>query len=98
MSENIDNFSVVLRSVLPAREHAFFSKMCGRLTSPAGEDLLFLRCTKVDTSHHVYLQADAISHDGQSIYPVQIPHQFVMLITGQDVPKAIGFTVSRDGP
>ncbi len=97
MPEIINNFSVVLRSGLPAREHAFFSKLCGRLTSPAGDDLLFLRCVKVDTSHHVYLQTDAISQDGLSVYPIQIPHQFVMLITGQDVPKAIGFTIDRDG-
>lgn len=96
MSENIEKFSVLFRSILPAREHAFFSKMSGRLTSPAGEYLLFLRCTKVDTSHHVYLHADALLHDGQSIYPIQIPHQLVLLITGQDVPKAIGFTISRD--
>jgi hypothetical protein len=97
MPDHIDRFSVIFRSGLPTREYAFFTKMCGRLTSPGGEDLLYLRCAKVDTSHHVYLQADVISHDGQSVYPIQVPHQFVMLITGHDLPKAIGFTADRDG-
>ena len=97
MTDIADNFNIIFRSGLPARELAFFSHMCGRLTSPAGEDLLVLKCASIDTSHHVYLQVEAIWPGSESTHPIQIPHQFVMLVVGRELPKEIGFSAQRSG-
>ena len=97
MTDTSDRYHVILRDGLPAREFAFFAHLCGRLTSEAGEDLLYMRCATVDTSHHVYLQVETIWPGSDQLHPVQIPHFMVLLITGRDLPRSIGFTTQRDG-
>jgi hypothetical protein len=94
MGNDLETFNIILRDGLPAREFAFLEKMCSHLTSPAGKDLLFLRCASIDTSHNVYVQAEVISKPGQGTYSIQLPHQFVLLISGSELPKTLGFTAS----
>jgi hypothetical protein len=55
---------------------------------------LFLRCKSIDTSHPVYLQAEVITKDGSGTHSIQVPHQFVLLISGSELPKAVGFVAS----
>ena len=97
MTDKSDRFHVILRDGLPAREFAFFSHLCGRLTSEKGEDLLYLKCESIDTSHHVYLQVEALWPGSERAQPMQIPHFMVMLITGRDLPRSFGFGPPQAG-
>jgi hypothetical protein len=94
MGNDLEIFNIIFRDGLPAREFAFLEKMCSHLTSSAGNDLLFLRCKSIDTSHPVYLQAEVITKDGSGTHSIQVPHQFVLLISGSELPKAVGFVAS----
>ena len=91
------NYSVVLRSDIPARERQLLEHVCSKITSPAGEPLLHFWCTKIDTSHHFYISMDTFKPGDESIHAIQIPHHFVFLISGAEYPKAIGFTASLEG-
>jgi hypothetical protein len=92
MSEILARYSVVLRSDIPAREFEFLSRLCGHITSPSGQDLLHFWCTQIDTSHHVYIQLETFKSGDKVTYPIQVPHQYVLLISGAQTAKAIGFT------
>jgi hypothetical protein len=87
-----EKHSVVLRANLPARELEFLSHWCNKLVSNTGEELLYMLCTKIDTTHHVYISLDTFKHGDEFPHSVQIPHQFVLFISGSDYPKGIGFT------
>ena len=94
MTEILARYSVVLRSDIPAREFEFLSRLCSHITSPTGQgqDLLHFWCTQVDTSHHVYIQLETFKSGDEATYPVQVPHQYVLLISGAQTQRAIGFT------
>jgi hypothetical protein len=92
MTNLVATFSVVLRSDLPPLERELFSHFCSRITSDTNGDLLQFSCTKIDASHHFYLLMDTFKNGDTETHPIQIPHHFVFLISGEILPTSIGFT------
>ena len=92
MSDLTETFSVVIRSGLPAREREFLSHLAHEIVGPSGESLLELRCKSINTANHRYLEADVFDRDGAQVMHVHIPHEFVLLIAGEGIGRAIGFS------
>jgi len=92
MNDLIETFSVVIRSGLAAREREFLQHLAHEIVGPSGEPLLELRCKAINTAHHRYLEADVFDRDGAQVLHVQIPHEFVLLIAGEGISRAIGFS------
>ena len=84
---------VILRADLPPRERELLSHLAIKLTAPdlPGQELLCLPCTRIDTSHHVYLQLETFRPDDEVTVEIQIPHQYVLLISGSESRRTIGF-------
>jgi len=85
-------YSVLLRSGLPPMELELLELFCRRITARSGgEYLLEFLCTRVDVSHHSYIEMETIHPTDQAISVVRIPHQLVFLIHGSDDRPSIGF-------
>ena len=91
-------FNVVLRSEIPPREREFLSQIAGKVGGPGKQDLLFFWCKSIDTSHHAYIQMNVIKPGTNTILPIQLPHNYVLLVSGSEARKAIGFaSIGNDG-
>ena len=86
-------YSVVLRSNIPPREREFFEAFsCGTITpNTEGESLLHFQCTKIDVSHHMYIEMETFRQGDVDTSPLKIPHQFVLAIHGFDAKHRVGF-------
>ena len=86
-------YSVVLKSGLPPSERSFLSALSAmEITQGEGaEPLLEFHCTKIDVSHHTYIEMETFRPDDQVIFPLRIPHFFVLAIHHSERPKKIGF-------
>jgi hypothetical protein len=62
------------------------------ITFEDGSQLLNLWCSRVDASHHVYLEVVAYKPSTQQESHLRVPHQMVLLISDPYPPqKGIGF-------
>ncbi len=86
-------YSVVLRSSIPPREKEFLGAFsCGTITPDAGgESLLHFQCTKIDVSHHTYIEMETFRQEDSETSPLKIPHHFVLAIHGFDARRPVGF-------
>jgi hypothetical protein len=91
MQSHSPTYSVVLRSDIPAREREFFIGFCCEITSPQGASLLHFLCTKIDVSHHSYIEMETFHPSDQELSIVRVPHNFVLLILGSEERPSIGF-------
>ena len=86
-------YSVVLRSNILPRDKEFLAVFsCGTITPDAeGEALLHFQCTKIDVSHHSYIEMETFRQGDPETSPLKIPHQFVLAIHGFDARHRVGF-------
>ena len=49
------------------------------------------RCTKIDVSHHSYIEAETHRPGAEGVFPVRLPHHYVFLIAGSEDRPSIGF-------
>ena len=85
------NFRVVLRPDLPPLVFELFSHYTGRVVSELGNELLYFNCTKIDDSHFHYLSVESFLPGDVMTDSLKIPHQYVLLISGGDDRRQIGF-------
>lgn len=92
MADLSPTFSVVLRGDIPPRETELLSQLCaGKIVSQTGDSLLHFQCTKIDVSHHFYIEMETFRSGDTSTHPVRIPHHYVLLISGDETRPSIGF-------
>jgi len=91
MSELTQTYSVVLKADLPSRERELLEHLCCKITSSDGGVLLHFQCTKIDVSHHFYIQMETFKPGDKITHPVKIPHHYVFLISGDESRPPIGF-------
>ena len=86
-------YSVVIRSGLPPRDKEFLTIFaCGIITPDAeGEALIHFQCTKIDVSHHNYIEMETFRHGDSKTSPLKIPHHLVLAIHGSDQRPHVGF-------
>ena len=91
VSDLVPTYSVVLRSDLSTREKELLGQFCGKLVSSSGEALLHFQCTKIDLSHHFYIEMEAFRPGDEFTHPVRVPHHYVLLISGDETRPPVGF-------
>lgn len=86
-------YSVVLRSDVPPREQEFFEIFAaGKITpNSGGKPLLHFECTKIDVSHHSYIEMETFRQGDSATSPLKIPHHYVLAIHGLDKRPPVGF-------
>jgi hypothetical protein len=89
----IHNYYVVLKSGLPTADLEILKEHSRRLDMEGTEVPLFL-CTSIDTSHGYYLKIDTFLPGDEATFSLQIPHQYVLLISGDAEVRGVGFTAS----
>jgi hypothetical protein len=97
MTDLKSKYSVVLRANLPAPEVELLAHYARRITSEAGQELLFFDCASIDTSHGYYLIVEAFLPGAEVTDSLMIPHSYVFLISGGDYDDGrlrVGFTSS----
>lgn len=88
------NYSVILKPNLQPREIEFLSLFCHKIASPSElSDLLELRCTKINASHHSYIEIETLSPKDQVPSVLRIPHYMVFLIVGSEDRPFVGYKV-----
>jgi len=91
MNDLTPTFSVVIRSDIPRLERELLQQFCCKITSDQEGELLHFLCTKIDVSHHSYIEMQTYTPKGQALYCVKIPHHYVFLIDGSKEHPSIGF-------
>ncbi len=84
-------YCVFLKSGLPARELEFISMFTFKVTSPQGEPLHYFRCKEIDVSHHNYIEMKIHHPEDGEIFPLMVPHHYILLIDGSERKNAIGY-------
>ncbi|MDF2435261.1 MAG: hypothetical protein JWP44_4892 [Mucilaginibacter sp.] len=84
-------YSVVLRSDIPPLERELLEHFCAKIISRSGEPLLHFLCTKIDLSHFHYIAMETFTSGAEDTHPVHVPHQYVLLISGDEARPSIGF-------
>jgi hypothetical protein len=86
-------YTVILRSRIPDAELELIEQFSRRMTARTGEKLPYFRCTKINTSHPHYLAIETLRPRGEDegAYPLQIPHQYVLCIIGDEERPGVGF-------
>lgn len=65
---------------------------CHKITARSGgESLLGFLCTRIDVSHHSYIEMETIHPADQALSVVRIPHHLVFLIHGAADRPSLGF-------
>jgi hypothetical protein len=87
------NYSVILKADLPPLELELLSHYARRVVSDSGESLLHFACTKINDSHHYYLNVESFLPGEDTTDSLQIPHHYVFLISsgGEEERRPIGF-------
>lgn len=83
-------FSVVLRADLPGLERELLRQYCHELHGADGHTLLQLPCTRVDTTHAIYLEVEALAPKSRRVTMLRLPHAFVLLIETLAAEDAAG--------
>lgn len=61
------------------------------MTSQSGLVRRFLRCSEVDASHHIYIQAKTLLPNHLVYADLRIPHHLVLMIWDDPEEKQLGF-------
>ncbi len=93
MPELREIYSVIIRAGIPERERDLLEKFCSnKITSQSKDDyLLQFLCTRIDVSHHNYIEMEAFRRGDQDTFRVLLPHQYVLMIDGSEVRPHVGF-------
>jgi hypothetical protein len=87
-------YSVIIKPSILPREMEFLSLFCHKITSPSElSDLLEFRCTKINVSHHSYIEMEILTPNDQVPSVLRIPHYMVFLIVGSEDRRSIGYGV-----
>jgi hypothetical protein len=94
---DLDNpkYCVLLKAGIPSRELQFFEHFCFKIISPQEEPLLYFRCSEIDVSHHSYIEMKIFHPSSELIWPLMVPHQYILSIDGADDRKSIGFYANQ---
>lgn len=84
-------YSVILRSDIPASERELLATLCAEITTKTGPALLEFRCTKIDVSHHNYIEMETLPRHGEVTWPLRVFYYYVFLISGDEQGNRIGF-------
>ena len=84
-------YSVVLRSDISARDRELLEHFCCKITSKTSDPLLHFLCTKIDLSHHYYIEMETFKPSDEHTHPLRVPHHYVFLISGAESRPPIGF-------
>jgi hypothetical protein len=90
------NYSVILKANLPQLEFELLSHYARRVVAESGEELLHFACTKVDDGHHHYLSMESFLPGTDITDSLRIPHQYVLLISGGENRRPVGFIHGED--
>lgn len=86
--------SVILHPNIDPREIEFLSMFCYKITSPSKlADLLEFRCTKINVSHHNYIEIETLGPKDQAPFALCIPHYMVLLISGSEDRTFVGYAL-----
>ena len=84
-------YSVVLRAGIPTVEAEFYRLFCGTITLDSGGVLLHFYCTRVDVSHHNYIEMQTFLPHKEGRFLLRVPHHYVLMIDGSEERPTIGF-------
>ena len=78
-------YSVVIKNGIPDMERRLIEQFCCKITSQKNEQyLLHFLCTRIDLSHHAYLEMDTFRLEDKTLATVRIPHHYVLMIDGSE--------------
>ncbi len=95
MSKLQATYSVVLRADLPPLEREMLELFCGKILSRSGESLLHFNCTRIDASHHAFLEMETFGPDDTETHPMRIPYHYIFLISGDQSKSPPGFLTGK---
>jgi len=90
-----EKYSVVLNVLPDSPYFGLLEQFCGKIFSTESRYLLYLRCSKIDNSHPIYLEVVAHKRIDAEIleeYKLWVPHVLVLMISDLPAdPKSLGF-------
>lgn len=73
-------YSVLLKADLPSTERELLRRYCHEIHGTDGSTLLHFLCSRIETSHPVYLELDAMTPRRGESRHIRVPHTYVFLI------------------
>lgn len=84
--------NIILKAELPSVERELLRRFCHEMHGADGTTLLHIPGTRMDTTHAVYLEIDALLPQNAGTRTLRIPHDHVLLIEGDGKTPLAGIT------